>query len=62
MTADLWAHRFEDLWYPDLLAWTVLLNAAYLLLVNLWRRAFNWDRRCPSGGRFSSAWASGPST
>ncbi|MFB5084873.1 cytochrome c oxidase assembly protein [Symbiobacterium thermophilum] len=47
MTADLWAHRFEDLWYPDLLAWTVLLNAAYLLLVNLWRRAFNWGPPVP---------------
>ncbi len=48
MAPDLWAHRFEDLWYPDLLAWIILLNAAYLLLVNLWRRAYRWGPPVPA--------------
>jgi len=47
MRPSLWDHRFEELWYPDLLAWTILLNAAYLLLVNLWRRAYRWGPPVP---------------
>lgn len=42
MQAQLWAHRFEDLWYPEVLGWIALVNLAYLLAVNLWRRSFNW--------------------
>lgn len=42
MFAQLSAHRFEELWYVDLFAWILLLNVAYLLAVNLFRRTYNW--------------------
>jgi len=48
MTPSLWDYSFADLWYPDLLAWILLLNAAYLLLVNVWRRAYNWGPPVPA--------------
>jgi putative membrane protein len=48
MTPSLWDYPFEELWYPDLLAWIVLLNAAYLLLVSVWRRAYNWGPPVPA--------------
>jgi len=35
-------YRFEDLWYPDVLAWIVLVQVAYLLVTGLWRRSYNW--------------------
>lgn len=47
MNPQLSAHRFEDLWYPEVLAWTLLLNVAYLLAVNLWRRSFHWGPPVP---------------
>ncbi|MFZ5822838.1 MAG: cytochrome c oxidase assembly protein [Bacillota bacterium] len=42
MAAQLSAHRFEDLWYLEVLAWVVLVQVGYLLAVNLWRRAYGW--------------------
>lgn len=42
MPAPLSAYRFEDLWYPEVLAWIALVHLAYLLAVNLWRRSFRW--------------------
>lgn len=42
MNAQLSAHRFEDLWYPEVLAWILLVNVAYLLAVNLFRRTYSW--------------------
>jgi len=48
MTPSLWDYSFADLWYPDLLAWIVLLNVAYLLLVGVWRRAYGWGPPVPA--------------
>ena len=42
MTPSISLYRFEDLWYPDVLAWILLVNLGYLLVVNLWRRSFRW--------------------
>ncbi|MFZ5817769.1 MAG: cytochrome c oxidase assembly protein [Bacillota bacterium] len=47
MSASLSAHRFEDLWYPEVLAWIALTHLAYLLAVNLWRRSFGWGDPVP---------------
>lgn len=47
MSAQLAAHSFRDLWYPEVLAWIFLVNVAYLLACNTWRRSFNWGPPVP---------------
>lgn len=42
MPEQLQLHRFQDLWYPDVFAWILLGQVAYLLATGLWRRAFGW--------------------
>lgn len=42
MPEQLRYHSFADLWHPEVLAWVVLLQVAYLLAVGPWREAFRW--------------------
>lgn len=49
MPVQLSMYRFEDLWYPQVLAWILLIQVGYLLTVNLWRRSFGWGPPVPVG-------------
>jgi putative membrane protein len=40
-------HSFAELWHPEVLAWVVLLQAAYLLMVGPLRRGFHWGAPVP---------------
>jgi putative membrane protein len=42
----LWS--FGDLWHPWVLAWIVLLQAAYLLAAGPWRQAYKWGPPVPA--------------
>jgi putative membrane protein len=42
MPHQLHMHNFADLWHPWVLAWVVLVQVGYLLLVGPWRQAFKW--------------------
>jgi len=47
MPSPLSLYPWQELWYPQLLAWIVLLQAAYLLAMNLWRDRFGWGPKVP---------------
>lgn len=47
MASQLQMWSFSDLWHPWVLAWIILLQAAYLLAVGPWRKAFRWGPAVP---------------